>query len=510
MIGHKWQPITPLERSCGYDFTELDSLQRQWLSIRQRWEESNPDAYKAFLELLERSWAIETGIIEGIYNIDKGLTQTLVENGLVADLIDRGSTNRDPQELVKVLKDHQDAAKGVYLEIREGKPITRSAIRQMHSVLTRNQPTYRAVNQFGHFFDAALQHGEFKKLPNNPTRADGGIHEYCPPEHVDSELDNLLEIYGQYQQDTISYHPIAVGAWLHHRVTQIHPFQDGNGRVVRTLLTWHLVRENFLPVVVSRDDREKYIDTLEAADAGDLIPFVDLLVQLEKRTILKALGEVVPVGEPASLVEPNPVAASGSADQVLDQLVDRIAGRIRQLNQTQELLRNWQSVSDVARTLRDHATNYLVAQADRIQQRFDDGGIPLEYAPVEPEQILYRQEIEKTAKKAGYQVNFTAPGDVASLSLTPQGRIWIPSLTFVISLHHVGQQPSGVMVATAFAIVYRPRTARIDAQEDFCDCTIRPFTLTWNDDPETLAPRFAAWMEEPLAIALRYWSQFIP
>ena len=510
MIGHKWQPITPLERSCGYDFTELDSLQRQWLSIRQRWEESNPDAYKAFLELLERSWAIETGIIEGLYTLDRGVTETLVEKGIVADYIERGSTNKEPDDLVRTLYDHQETIRFVYQYIRDGEPLTRTFVRQLHEALTQNQPTYTAFNQFGSRFETPLDRGGFKSQPNNPTRPDRIIHEYCPPVQVESELDNLVDWCIDYQQPGSGHHPLLVGAWLHHRFTQIHPFQDGNGRVVRALLTWHLVRDNFLPVVVSRDDRERYIDTLEAADAGDLIPFVDLLVQLEKRTILKALGEVVPVGEPASLVEPKPVAPAGLVDQALDQLVDRIAGRIRQLNQTQELLRNWQSVSDVARTLRDHATNYLVAQADRIQQRFDDGGIPLEYAQVEPEQILYRPEIEKTAKKAGYQVNFTAPGDVASLSLTPQGRIWIPSLTFVISLHHVGQQPSGVMVATAFAIVYRPRTARIDAQEDFCDCTIRPFTLTWNDDPETLAPRFTAWMEEPLAIAIRYWNECIP
>ena len=253
MIGHKWERLTGLEESFSYDFAELDSLQRQWLNVRRAREEASPNAYTAFLNRLTRSWAIETGIIEGLYTLDRGVTETLVLQGISADLIEQNSTNKEPQELVRMLRDHQDAAEGVYLEIREDRPISRSAIRQIHSILTRNQPTFQAVNQFGEWFDATLHPGQFKTLPNNPSRDDGTVHEYCPPEHVDSELDSLLDWYSDYQDG--EYHQILMGAWLHHRFTQIHPFQDGNGRVARTLLTWHLTREGYLPVVVKRDDR---------------------------------------------------------------------------------------------------------------------------------------------------------------------------------------------------------------------------------------------------------------
>jgi len=58
------------------DFQEIDSLHQQWLRFRKQREQLNPDAYRAFLERLDRRWAIETGIIEGLYNIDRGTTQT--------------------------------------------------------------------------------------------------------------------------------------------------------------------------------------------------------------------------------------------------------------------------------------------------------------------------------------------------------------------------------------------------------------------------------------------------
>ena len=57
------------------------------------------------------------------------------------------------------------------------------------------------MNQFGQWFDAHLHAGSFKTLPNNPTRPDGVVHQYCPPEHVDSDLHKLINWYGQYVEE---------------------------------------------------------------------------------------------------------------------------------------------------------------------------------------------------------------------------------------------------------------------------------------------------------------------
>ena len=291
-IAYRWTPIEPLNATVSsYNFGEIDSLLFPWVSFLRQQEASNPGPYKAFLERLERRWAIETGIIEGIYSIDEVVTQTLVEKGLIADLIDRGSTNRDPQELVRVLKDHQEAVEFVTESITRKTQLSIHYIRELHQILTRNQPTFTAVDQFGKAFETPLDRGGFKKWPNNPIRPDGTIHEYCPPIQVESELDNLIMWYNEFLEVESSYHPLLIGAWLHHRFTQIHPFQDGNGRVVRALLTWHLFREGYLPVVVSRDDRPAYIDALEAADVANLDAFADFIVRLVRRTIQEALAE---------------------------------------------------------------------------------------------------------------------------------------------------------------------------------------------------------------------------
>ena len=84
-----WSPIEPLDMdSIDMDFREINGLHRQWLEVRASVEESTPKAYDQFNEELFRSWAIETGIIEGLYDLDRGVTLTLIQQGFSGDIID--------------------------------------------------------------------------------------------------------------------------------------------------------------------------------------------------------------------------------------------------------------------------------------------------------------------------------------------------------------------------------------------------------------------------------------
>ena len=496
MIAHKWQPISPLAEDCGHDFSEIDSLQRQWLNVKRAREELDPAAYNTFLERLTRSWAIETGIIEGLYTLDRGMTETLVMRGISTDIIDRSDTNKEPEELVRILDDHQDAVAGVYAYIREGRPITRITIQQIHTILTRHQLTYRSFNPSVGWFDARLEHGVFKKQANSPTRSDGQIHEYCPPEQVESELDNLIGWYDQYQNDNNRYHPLLLAAWLHHRFTQIHPFPDGNGRVVRTILTWHLVREEYLPVVVKRDDRTGYIDALEKADSGDLAPLVDFFARLEKRMILEALGE------------PDFAGPAGAFEQVLDHIVEQIEhGNTDRANQLR-------LVNAVGEALQKHAAALLTERASQIASRLKQAGRTVDLqvitgGPADKEH-WYRWQVGETAKNAKHWANFNEARFFIRLTLMPYQMAQQSRLIFVVSLHHTGRQLSGIMAATAFALIeYRGNDTSNQFEEDetsFIDCTVEPFKFTWESDADDLLSRLKEWTDQCLTIALRQWS----
>jgi len=63
--------------------------------------------------------------------------------------------------------------------------------------------------------------------------------------------------------DTFAFAVIA-----HHKLTAIHPFMDGNGRVARLLLNLILMRAGYPVVNVRREDRPRYYEALTFADVG--------------------------------------------------------------------------------------------------------------------------------------------------------------------------------------------------------------------------------------------------
>lgn len=68
-------------------------------------------------------------------------------------------------------------------------------------------------------------------------------------------------------------------ARLHHRLVQIHPFPNGNGRWARLAIDgWAYARRHPLPswggVPI---DRAAYIAAMQSADAGDLRPLQNFM-----------------------------------------------------------------------------------------------------------------------------------------------------------------------------------------------------------------------------------------
>ncbi|MBI5226572.1 Fic family protein [Candidatus Micrarchaeota archaeon] len=74
-------------------------------------------------------------------------------------------------------------------------------------------------------------------------------------------------------------------ARLHHLITSIHPFIDGNGRLSRLLCNLRLMRAGFPPIVLQKKIKLTYYSALEKADVGDLKP----LTLITARDVQRAL-----------------------------------------------------------------------------------------------------------------------------------------------------------------------------------------------------------------------------
>ena len=295
-VGHAWRPIEDLPADWQ-DLADADirRFAEDWPAIREGLGAEG--AIAEFSERLKREWAIETGLIERVYTLTRGITEVLIEHGLREELIPSSATDRDPALVFDMLQDHAAAVDGLFDFVRRERRLSTSYVKELHAVLLAHQDTASGRDIFGRRVEMPLIRGDYKKRPNNPVRPDGLVHEYCPPEQVAPEMDRMLAMHREHRERRVP--PEVEAAWLHHRFVQIHPFQDGNGRVARALATLVMIRAGWFPLVVTDAGRAEYIDALEMADAGDLRPLVRLFSAIQRRAFEGAIDSargVIPRG----------------------------------------------------------------------------------------------------------------------------------------------------------------------------------------------------------------------
>jgi hypothetical protein len=94
---------------------ELLAAESELSSLAAAWEDRQSDLeeHAALTEMrqrMRRRWAIETGMIEGLYALDRGTTQLLIDRGLHSDLISHGDSDQPAEAVVAYLQDQA----GVY------------------------------------------------------------------------------------------------------------------------------------------------------------------------------------------------------------------------------------------------------------------------------------------------------------------------------------------------------------------------------------------------------------
>jgi hypothetical protein len=130
-IHYKWKEIADLPADFEqFRDRELESLQQVW--IEQKSEAENEQRVNSFNEELAREWAIETGIIEGVYTLDRGTTQTLIERGIHSAYISHHSTNRDPELVARIIQAHAEALESLFTYVAGGRELSTSYIKELH------------------------------------------------------------------------------------------------------------------------------------------------------------------------------------------------------------------------------------------------------------------------------------------------------------------------------------------------------------------------------------------
>jgi Fic family protein len=184
------------------------------------------------LELTYTSNAIEGNTLSAAE------TMLVIEQGITIG----GKPLKDHLEAV----DHYDALRYVRTLARQGTSLTESDVRTLHGLIVRrSNPDIagRYANQ-----------GRYVMTEN-------GRHTFPSP----AEVPSLMGDFAAWLRDTANTPAAAFAA--HHRLVDIHPFNDGNGRTARLLMNLLLIRGGYPPVAVRPEDRLAYIHSLQQAQA---------------------------------------------------------------------------------------------------------------------------------------------------------------------------------------------------------------------------------------------------
>jgi Fic family protein len=100
------------------------------------------------------------------------------------------------------------------------------------------------------------------------------------------EIPQLMhEFISWINKNEKKLHPIQLAAQAHHKLVNIHPFTDGNGRTARLFMNILLMQRGFPMVIILKNDRKKYYNALEKAENGKLDDIEKFIAQAVERSL---------------------------------------------------------------------------------------------------------------------------------------------------------------------------------------------------------------------------------
>lgn len=163
------------------------------------------------------------------------------------------------------------------------------------------------------------------------------------PRHMRALTSWAKKNYGK--MDVVDF-----AAIFHHKFVQIHPFQDGNGRVGRLLMNIFLMQYGFPLTIIQKNDRQKYYRVLAAADTGNYGPLIKFVTQAVLRSLNIYLDVLTPAKKKENFISLAEATAYCAYSQAyLGKLAKE--GKLEAI----KLKRNWVTTKEaVLRYVREH------------------------------------------------------------------------------------------------------------------------------------------------------------
>jgi len=181
----------------------------------------------------------------------------------VSDYLESERTEKTGSDNIIQIDNMREAMDFIDNTIEEGSSIDRFFIQHLHELVVK-------ILDVSNKGEGDRTPGQYRTIQNKITKSS---HITPDPVHVLDYMEELLNFINTV--DPPKYDLIKI-ATTHHRFAWIHPFNNGNGRVVRLLTYAQLIKHGFNvkfgriinPSAVFYSDRDKYYEMLSFADSG--------------------------------------------------------------------------------------------------------------------------------------------------------------------------------------------------------------------------------------------------
>jgi Fic family protein len=192
----------------------------------------------------------------------EGNRTTLAE--FVERVIERKDRPIDGDEQMREIANIERAIDFIEEHVKPGTHITRALLSEIHKMIVSGL-------QLPPSGEGSKNPGQYRSVPVIIQKS-----EHIPPEplRVPEYMEELINFVNT---PVASKNDLLVTALAHHRAAWIHPYDNGNGRVIRMFTYALLIKQGFAiadgrilnPTAIFCNDRQHYYDMLELADSGE-------------------------------------------------------------------------------------------------------------------------------------------------------------------------------------------------------------------------------------------------
>ncbi|MCU0104516.1 Fic family protein [Acholeplasma vituli] len=209
------------------------------------------EASKEELQQIEAAFELENACAAIGFEGNNHITHEEVERLIkTRRLLDR--SEREQKEVLN----HVRAFDFIKQAVNEKKELTEEFLKDVHQIILEDIMVgglYRQVN----------------------IQLIGSTHQ--PPDHV-KVYDRMKKFFMNLEE--FKGDAIELACYVHLSISKIHPFVDGNGRLARLMMNFILMKNDYLPISISREHIQAYFKALDVfKEQKDMTPMIDLVTE---------------------------------------------------------------------------------------------------------------------------------------------------------------------------------------------------------------------------------------